>query len=358
MAEQDNKTEKATDRRKRQAREKGQVALSREIPTAVMLLAGLAIFYMFFQDGVVRLGGVMRYWLTRASGTDAMSRAIEPDEFRYFLIEGGQQALQVVFPVMVGMLLVGVASYVVQTKMVVKGLKIEWGKLNPFSGLKRMVSLRAVVELVKALLKIVVITGVGYMAVRHDLPLLPGLSNYDLWSVMRMSGMLLTKMAFWIGLTIAVIAVLDYAYQHYEWAKNLRMSKEEIKEEHKETEGDPLLRSRVRSLQREISRNRMMAAVPKADVVVTNPTHVAVALRYDPATMSAPILVAKGSGFMAEQIRKIAGEHGVKVIENKFVAQSLFRLVDVGREIPSDLFRAVAEILALVFRARGQTVLA
>ena len=358
MAEQDNKTEKATERRKRQAREKGQVALSREIPTAVMLLSGLAVFYLFIQSGLIKLGIVMRYWLSRATESDAMTRAIEPDEFRYFLIEGGQSALQIVFPIMLGMLLVGVISYAIQTKLVVKGLKVELGKLNPLSGLKRLFSLRAVVELVKAVLKVAVIAWVGYLAVRHDLPMLPGLSNYDLWTVLETAGMLMTKMAFWIGLTIALIAAADYAYQRYEWEKNLRMSKDEIKEEHKETEGDPLLRSRVRSLQREMSRNRMMAAVPKADVVVTNPTHVAVALQYNPASMSAPIVVAKGAGFIAEQIRKIAGEHGVMVIENKFVAQSLFRLVEVGREIPSDLYRAVAEILAVVFRSRGKTVFA
>jgi flagellar biosynthetic protein FlhB len=152
-----------------------------------------------------------------------------------------------------------------------------------------------------------------------------------------------------------VVAVGDFFYQRWEWERSLRMTVQEVREEHRDTEGDPLIKSRVRSVQRDMMRKRMMAAVPEADVVVTNPTHLAVALKYDTARMSAPIVVAKGAGHIAEQIRAVARKHGVAVVENKFVARTLYKLVDIGKEIPTDLYRAVAEILAFVFRARGLT---
>ena len=146
---------------------------------------------------------------------------------------------------------------------------------------------------------------------------------------------------------------IDYAYQRYEWERSLRMSKQEIREEQKAAEGDPLIKSRVRTVQRELVKKRMLAAVKTADVVITNPTHLAVALKYDTATMAAPVVVAKGAGVIAERIRELARHHNVPVVENKFVARTIFKLVDIGKEIPHDLYRAVAEILAFVYRARG-----
>jgi flagellar biosynthetic protein FlhB len=157
-----------------------------------------------------------------------------------------------------------------------------------------------------------------------------------------------------MGGSSLVIGVLDYAYQRFEWERGLRMSREEIKEESRAAEGDPVLRGKIRSMQKDMARRRMMAAVPKADVIITNPTHLAVALRYDPKAMGAPIVVAKGAGFVAEKIREIGRQHGVMIVENKLVARTLFKLVDVGREVPEDLYRAVAEILAFVYRVRGK----
>jgi flagellar biosynthetic protein FlhB len=168
-------------------------------------------------------------------------------------------------------------------------------------------------------------------------------------------GGLTLKTAAIIAGAITVVAGADFFYQRYEWERSLRMTLQEVKEEHRDQEGDPMIKSRVRSAQRDMMRKRMMAAVPKADVVVTNPTHLAVALKYDTERMSAPIVVAKGAGHLAERIRAVARQHGVVVVENKFVARTLYKLVDIGKEIPADLYRAVAEILAFVFRARGVT---
>jgi flagellar biosynthetic protein FlhB len=227
--------------------------------------------------------------------------------------------------------------------------------LSPIKGFKRLFSLRSVSELIKALLKIAIIGGIGALVLGQDLPRLPELVHYDMWGLLTVMGWLTFKVASVITGAIIVVAGADFLYQRYEWERSLRMTHQEVKEEHRDAEGDPMIKSRVRTIQRDMMRKRMMAAVPTADVVVTNPTHLAVALKYDTANMAAPIVVAKGAGHLAERIRAVARQHGVVVVENKFVARTLYKLVDVGREIPVDLYRAVAEILAFVFRARGLT---
>ena len=176
------------------------------------------------------------------------------------------------------------------------GIQLELARINPLKGLARLFSLRSVMELVKGLLKIAVITGVGLYVVRHDVLRIPGLMDFDLAAILGMTGWLALKIGLAVCGVIVVLGGLDYLYQRYEWERSLRMSKEEIKEEHKSAEGDPLIKSRVRTVQRDLSRNRMMAAVKTADVVVTNPTHLAVALKYDSTRMAAPFVVAKEIG--------------------------------------------------------------
>ncbi len=361
MAEnRESKTERASDRRKQEAREKGQVALSREIPTAALLLTGLGLMYALLDTGLRHLIEVMRVWLNLGNRLTVVRSEVTREMFFDWMVAFGWEISHLVLPLALGLMVVGASATVVQTGIQIpgRGIKLELSRLSPLGGLKRIFSLRAVVELFKSILKVVVIALVGFAAVRHDLDLLPALVQYDLGSVLGMLGRMMAKMAFWIGIVMAIIAAADYAYQRYEWERGLRMTKEEVKKEHKDAEGDPLLRSRVRSLQREMSRNRMMAEVPKADLVLTNPMHLAVALRYDPAKMGAPTVVAKGAGYVAERIKDLAREHGVMIVENQFIARSLYRLVEVGREIPTNLYRAVAEILALVYKARGQTTVA
>jgi len=359
MAEEEQgRTEQATARHKKEAREKGQVAVSREVPTAAVLLGGIALLYGLTGLATGKLSGLMREWLSLA-GEMGPNRQIGPDAFQELMMKFGLDILGLVMPLVGGLALLGVSSYLVQTGFLwnSEALSADLNRLNPITGLGRLFSLRSVAELIKSILKITVIAWVGVLAIRRDMDLLPLLVQYDLTGMMGVTGTLVFKLALWIALTVAVIAVADYGYQRFEWERGLRMTKEQVKQEHRETEGDPLLKARVRSLQREMARNRMMAAVPKADVVITNPTHLAVALRYDQASMAAPVVVAKGAGYIAERIKKVAAEHGVMVIENQFVARTLFKLVEIGREVPSDLYRAVAEILALVYRAKGQMVL-
>jgi len=350
MAEQDgSKTEKATPKRKAEARKKGQVALSREVPTAVILLGGVALLSMLTGPAMASLTRAMREWFQAATRTE-----LTLDTVHALLIKLGIDSLSLIMPMVGGIALLGTASYLAQTGLLWRSEPFDPARINPVSGFKRMFSVRSAVEVVKAIIKLIIIGSIAVLSVRDEIRLLPDLVTYDLPGFLPVFGRLAMKTALWIALAIAVLAALDYFYQRYEWERGLRMTRTEVKMEHRESEGDPQIKSRVRTLQRDMARNRMMAAVPKADVVITNPTHIAVALQYDQHAMEAPIVIAKGAGYIAERIKEIANEHRIMVVEDKFVARTLYKLVDVGRAIPVDLYRAVAEILALVYRAKGR----
>jgi flagellar biosynthetic protein FlhB len=356
MAEQQagNRTEQATARRREEARKKGQVALSREVPGAVVLLGGVTMMALFAPSAMTRLADLMRTWLVRATSAPTQT-ALSPDAVGGVMQQFGLDVAGTVWPFLAGVMVLGTGSYVAQTGLLWRtdGLNWDWERLNPVSGLERLFSVRSVAELVKSVLKVTVIGATGVLAVRQDLGRLPELVAQDPFGVLGVTAALALRMAVWIGATVALLAAADYAWQRYQWLQNLMMTKDEVKQELRETEGDPIIKARVRSLQRAMAKKRMMAEVPKADVVVTNPTHVAVALRYEHGAMPAPVVVAKGMGFIAERIKAVAKEHGVPVIEQPVIARSLYKLVEIGREIPTDLYRAVAEILAVVYRARG-----
>ena len=356
MAEdRDNKTEPATEKRKADARLKGNVAVSRDVTTAALLFAGIGLLALFAGSGVHQLTNVTRMGLTMPFDR-VVHASLTIEQIHSLLIEVGLKSLMLMLPFMGGLAIVGIGASLAQTGLLWKpSLPCEIERLNPIKGLGRLFSLRSVSELIKALVKIAIIGGIGAFVFGQDLQRLPELVHYDLWGLLTVMGWLTLKAAAIIAGAISVVAGADFLYQRYEWERSLRMSLQEVKEEHRDTEGDPMIKSRVRSVQRDMMRKRMMAAVPNADVVVTNPTHLAVALKYDTARMSAPIVVAKGAGHLAERIRAVARQHGVVVVENKFVARTLYKLVDIGKEIPADLYRAVAEILAFVFRARGVT---
>lgn len=357
MAEHDpSRTEQATGRRKNEAKKRGQIALSREVPTAAVLLGGVLLIYATAAAGAGRLTALMRQWFGRVGETG--TQAMTTDTVQNLVVSAGSDVMLLVLPVALGITLIGVASYGVQTGLLVFPERMQWDltRLNPLNGLTRLFSLRSIVELVKSVLKVTLIAGVGVLAIRNDIPALPALVTTDIQTVLGATAWLSFKMAVWVCGVIGVLAAADYAYQRFEWERSLRMTKEEVKQEHKETEGDPILRSRIRGIQRSMARKRMMAAVPKADVVITNPTHLAVALQYDQRQMAAPIMVAKGAGYLAEKIKDVAKEARVPVVENKFVARTLYALVEIGKEIPADLYRAVAEILAVVYRAKGRAV--
>ncbi len=357
MAENDsNKTERATPKRKEDARRQGQIAISRDVSTAAVLVGGIGLLAALLPVGLRSMTDMTRRGLTLTADASQLNR-LTADGIHTLIVEAATTTLVIVLPILLGVALCGAAASLAQTGFLwrANALQLDVARLSPLKGLKRLASLRSLMELVKGLLKIAAITGVGLFIMRHDVLQVPAMIEFDMTAALGVTGRLALKAALAVTGAIAVLAGLDYVYQRFEWERSLRMSKQEIKEEQKSAEGDPLIRSRVRAAQRDLSKKRMMAAVKTADVVVTNPTHLAVALKYDPSRKAAPFVVAKGAGFLAERIRELARHHGVAVVEHKFVARTLFKLVDIGKEIPADLYRAVAEILAFVYRARGVT---
>ncbi|HOJ52664.1 MAG TPA: flagellar biosynthesis protein FlhB [Syntrophales bacterium] len=350
MAEQDQeKTEQATPKRKEEAREKGQVAKSREVSSAAILIGGLV--YLWF-GAVPMMEKIMKVMKKDFAAAATVTLSVESVPF---IITGLIYDLfSIVLPFFLLAACVALIVNLVQTGFVFSGepLVPKWSRINPVENLKRLFSLQALVELTKNLLKVAIIGITLWLTIRNELNTVPQLVSWSVPDIVAYVG----KVAFrimtstcWI---LIVLAVLDFIYQHWEHMKSLKMTKQEVKEEYKQLEGDPLVKGRIRRIQREMARKRMMAAVPKADVVITNPTHYAVALRYEQEKMAAPTVVAKGTEYLAEKIKEIARLHHVPIVENREVAQMLFKLTEVGEVIPETLYRAVAEILAYVYRIR------
>jgi flagellar biosynthetic protein FlhB len=225
-------------------------------------------------------------------------------------------------------------------------------KIDPIKGFKRLFSLRALAELIKNCLKILIISVVVYLTLTAEAENTLMLADRSIWDIMACVGDITFKIIFRTCWILLFLAGLDYLYQRWEFEKSLRMTRQEVKDEHKQSEGDPMVKARIRRIQREIARRRMMSKVPKADVVITNPEHLAVALKYDPEKMFAPVVVAKGAGEVAEKIRRIARDSGVPVLENKPLARAMYKLVKVNDAIPETLYRLVAEVLAYVYSLR------
>jgi flagellar biosynthetic protein FlhB len=226
-------------------------------------------------------------------------------------------------------------------------------KLNPLEGMRRIVSLRGAVELVKSLTKVLFVGGIAYLVVRREVQGMAGLMLLPVPAIFGFTVQTAFRVILYVGIGLALLAAADYLYQRWQYERSLRMTKQEIKDENRQAEGDPKIKARIRALQREMARKRMMQAVPQADVVITNPTHLAVALKFDVATMQAPKVVAKGAGHMAARIRDVARESGVPLVEQKPLAQALYKSVPLEGAIPAELYRAVAEILAYVYRLKG-----
>ncbi|MBI4001803.1 MAG: EscU/YscU/HrcU family type III secretion system export apparatus switch protein [Nitrospira defluvii] len=350
-----NRTEQATPKRKADARGKGQIALSRDAVMAVGLLGSLGTLYWMAPIILERLRWTLQIWLTK-SMEETAHRALSLDHVHVLLRQIGLDVFVTLGPVVGGIAVLGVGANLMQTGFLWRrdGLDWDFSRISPMGGFSRLFSIRTFSELVKTWLKIVAIGFTGYLAIKDDMVQFSPLTQFGMETLLPTVGWATFKAALMMGGASLVIGAIDYGYQRFEWERGLRMSRDEIKEESRAAEGDPGLRAKIRSTQKDIARRRMMAAVPKADVIVTNPTHLAVALRYDSKAMGAPIVVAKGAGFVAEKIREIGRQHGVMIVENKLVARTLFKLVEVGREVPEDLYRAVAEILAFVYRVRGK----
>ncbi|NQT29908.1 MAG: flagellar biosynthesis protein FlhB [Candidatus Saganbacteria bacterium] len=346
-----DKSEEPTPHRLREAREKGQVAKSREITVAFVLLLAYSILKY--------IGPSM--WLNLAEMTKSIYVLI-PEATTNFTINLAAYALLlglralalVLLPVFAIVFISTFLAEALQTGFLLSfdplTPKIE--KLNPLEGMKKMFSLQGLVELIKSILKIVIVFYIAWYAAKDDLPSIIILSEAQPWDILALGASIVYKIAIRVGLFYIAIAILDYLYKRWEYMKNLRMTRQEVKEEYKRLEGDPLVKQRMRDLQRQAAYQRMMGAVPQADVVVTNPTHIAVAMKYDTQTMKAPKLLAKGERKVAQEIRRIAETHEISIVENEPLARSIYRTTKINQEIPPDLYQAVAQVLAYVYKIK------
>ena len=349
MSDKSDRTHKATSRKRRKAREKGQIARSREVPFALTFL--VLVLVMAFQGDwfIHQLEEPFRVFWSGGFGEEINTATVSRVFFRIawlFLILAG--------PLLVLTFVLSVGGLVGQGGFVFTGepLRPKVTKLNPAQNVKKIFSKNGIVQLVRSLTLVLAILYLGYSVIRDhmgDFQLMPAM---DLGSILSVWGAILYQVCIRVAILLAILAAGDFLFQRYQHEENLKMTKQELKDEHKDTEGNPTIKGRIRRLQLEMARRRMMAAVAEADVVITNPTHFAVALKFDMATMAAPEVVAKGCDHVAQRIKQVAEEHRVPMVEDVELARALYRTVEIGDEVPVQLYRAVAQILAYVFKLK------
>ena len=345
------KTEKATPKKREEARKKGQVAISREVSSAMVMLASLGFFYF---------AGSWMFWnlseiITKVYQNIGTMRFNTINDASIFSLEVLNSLLAILIPFLLPLAILGLVGNIVQVglKFSTEAISPKLSKLNPISGIKRLVSLKSWVELVKSILKLMFIGTIAYFLVKGELTSFPLLVHQEVGQILVFIARVAIKISFFVCLALVILAVLDFLYQRWQYEQDLKMTKQEVKDEQKQTYGDPKVKSRIRSVQMEMARRRMMEAVPEADVVITNPTHFAIALKFNADDMVAPRVLAKGAGHVAQRIKEIAAEHQVPVVEDKPLAQALYKMVELGDYIPAELYRAVAEVLAYVYRLKG-----
>ncbi len=347
------KTEQATPRRREEAREKGQVARSNDLSAALTLLGAVVLLH------VGGSGLLHALALLTRTGLDSLDVGImTPETMRMYYGESMIFIFRAVAPLLVGLLVLGVAGNLLQTGLLwtAEPLRPDISRLDPVKGLGRIISKRGFMRLLVSIFKVILIGAIAWVTIISYLPSTAALVELSAGEIAAFGGWLVIVMGYRVAAALVFLAIVDYAFQRWQYEKDLMMTRQELKDELKRMEGDPLTRERRRRMQREVARQRMMQNVPGADVVITNPTELAVAISYDPQDMAAPVCAAKGAGNIAARIRQIAAAAGVPIVENKPVAQLLFRKVEVGGEIPVELYQTVAEILAYVYRIKGKTL--
>ncbi|MDI3400095.1 flagellar biosynthesis protein FlhB [Pseudomonas sp. V88_4] len=352
MAESESgqdKTEDPTEKRKKDSREKGEIARSKELNTLAIMLAGSAALLIFGGMLAQELMDLMRQNFT-------LSREVIMDErsMATFLMNSGLQALLAIQPIMITLLLAAFLGPIALGGWLFAAgsLAPKFSRMNPAAGLKRMFSMKAVVELLKALAKFLITLGVALVVLNSDIDDLLRIAHEPLDRAIIHSLQLVGWSSLWLACGLIIIAAVDVPVQIWESIKKLKMTKQEVRDEHKDQEGRPEVKQRIRQVQREMSQRRMMAAIPDADVVITNPTHYAVALKYDAEKGGAPMLLAKGSDFLALKIREIAVANNVMLLESPALARSIYYSTELEEEIPGGLYLAVAQVLAYVYQIR------
>lgn len=343
------KTEEPTARRIEKAREEGQVPRSRELNTTVVLMMGTSGLLIYGAD----IGQTMRaiMYESFALPREAM---FDTHQMALYLFNAALDATIVLAPFMLLLFIASIAGSVALGGwlMSAKAAAPKFSRLNPIKGLARMFSLKSLMELAKAVAKVSVIMFLAILLLQAKTEELLGLGSEDVIPAMQHAVLILGWSFFWLSCTMILISLIDVPFVIYEHTKNLKMTMQQIKDEYKDSEGKPEVKGRIRQLQRELSQRRMMADVPKADVVITNPTHFAVALRYDSQNDAAPILLAKGGDQIAFKIREIAAANGVEIVSAPALARSVYYHTEIGAEIPSGLYMSVAQVLAYVFQMK------
>ena len=351
------KTEPATSKNLDDARKEGQVAKSREIANGLGLLALFLILKLWVGHIGEQLLGVFQIVYNRIPDLTIYPNGFMPEAsvmslFGLML----KQVLLILAPILIIGFLVAFLSDLVQVrwKPTTKPLKPKFSKLNPISGFKKIFSVNSLVELVKSVLKIGLIVYVCFSYLKERWLLLFNLYDMSLMQAIGLAAETMTDLGIRISALYMVIALGDYIYQRVKFSNDMKMTKQEIKEEFKQMEGDPQIKGQIRAKMREASRRRMMQDLPKADVVITNPTHYAVAIQYDPEIADAPVVIAKGEDYMAARIKEVARENQIEIVENKPLARMLYANVDIGQAVPPELYQAVAEVLAFVYHLQGK----
>jgi flagellar biosynthetic protein FlhB len=347
-ADSGERTEEATQQRREDYRKRGQVAQTRELSSVLLLFASvlaIAVLGQYYFQQITEL-----FYL---SFGDELAANVREGRVNVLATFAAVKFAYMILPIMGLLLVIALVSTVVQTGFLYneEALQLRWERMDPVAGFKKMFSLRALIEGFKAVLKVGVILFISYLLLRDHIMVLPRLMDFSIGQILSFLGSLTIRLLSGVGLFMLVLAGADYFYQRWELEKEMRMTKQEIKEEHKSREGDPMIRARIKRIQREMASKRMMTEVPKADVIVTNPTHLAVALKYD-ETMVAPTVIAMGADNVAMKIRELAKEFDIPIVENKPLARAIFKTLKIGQQIPRELYTAVAEVLSYVFRLR------
>ncbi len=352
MAENDSsqeKTEEPTGRRLEKAREEGQVPRSKELNTTFLLIigaGGLLVFGTNIANAVIHV--------MRASFSFPRTATQDTSQMGMYLANAAVELAQGVLPFLILLFFSAIAGSVVLGGWLfsTKALAPKFSRMDPIKGLAKIVSLKSLVELLKAIAKVLLVVAVAILIIRTQTPKLLGLADQNVIPAMETAATLLGWSFFYLACTMIVISLIDVPFQIFDHTKNLKMTKQEVKDEFKDTEGKPEVKRKVRQLQMEMAQRRMMQDVPQADVVITNPTHFSVALRYKPEEDAAPILLAKGHDQIALKIREIAKQHDVEIVEAAPLARAVYHHSDIGHEIPSGLYMAVAQVLAYVFQLK------
>lgn len=343
----------ATERRRRKAREEGQVVKSQDLTSASLLLAALASLWLLGGPAAQQLAIL----LADALSTPRLRLQETNDAANWLLSSAGRLAIASV-PMLLAMFTAGVLANVSQTGLVFSTKKLvpKLSHISPLSGAKRMLSLQGFARLAFGLFKVAVIAAVAYFSLKRDQHTILNLAALSVPQIASVLFHCLMRTCVWIGAALLALAILEYLFQRWKYEQDLMMTDQELRDELKETEGDPQVAARRRMVQRQLMMQRAETEVPKADVVVSNPTELAIAIQYDPLTMPAPIVLAKGAGPLAQKIRRLALENGIPVVERKPLAQVLYKTVDVGDVIPADQYQAVAEVLRYVYQLQGKEI--